>query len=408
MTMVRILRPYILAISGPWPSLFAHMPRSSFVCNFTRMCESAAYRVVLSVAPKERGQWALPGTEQSSNQQPTAQELAALRRDPLPTTLQLRSPEISVRPSPLSRELSPGSSTVASPNSNALHRQAIHRNLRTNSLTPSPLQPATSTPSETGRESGYDVNSAIQTDTSDDTLLPTVRIEEDQQPSDGNEGSNGGAGDAGDEDQPMSNGDEGSDVRRAEDAGHEGQPPSDENEGSNVRRAEDAGHEGQPPSDENEGSNVRRAEDEGHEGQPPSDENVGSDVVRAKDAGHEGQPPSDGNEGSDVLPAEDAGHEDQPPLDGNKGSNVERAEDAGNVGEANTAAGASKPATADHQDMPDEGPEEEASNDRGKKKTPAAKRITRAANRKAAIPHESKEHNASEPSTSGNSACLLA
>jgi hypothetical protein len=306
----------------------------------------------------------LPGTEQSSNQQPTAQELAALRRDPLPTTLQLRSPEISVRPSPLSRELSPGSSTVASPNSNALHRQAIHRNLRTNSLTPSPLQLATSTPSETGRESGYDVNSAIQTDTSDDTLLPTVRIEEDQQPLDGNEGSNGGAGNAGDEDQPMSNGDEGSDVQRAEDAGHEGQPLSDEN--------------------------------------------GGSDVVRAKDAGHEGQPPLDGNEGSDVLPAEDAGHEDQPPLDGNKGSNVEHAEDAGNVGEANTAVGASKPATADHQDMPDKGLEEEASNDRGKKKTPAAKRITRATNRKAAIPHESKEHNASEPSTSGNSACLLA
>jgi hypothetical protein len=95
MTMVQILHPCILAISRPWLSLFMHMPRSSFVCNFTRMCELAAYCVVLSVAPKEQGQWALPGMEQSSNQQLTAQELAALC-DPLPTTLQLCSPEISI------------------------------------------------------------------------------------------------------------------------------------------------------------------------------------------------------------------------------------------------------------------------------------------------------------------------
>jgi hypothetical protein len=273
------------------------------------MYELAAYCVVLSIAPKEQGQWALSGIEQSSNQQLTTQELVALC-DPLPTTLQLHSSEISIQPSPLSQELSPGLSTVASTNSNVLCCQAIHHTLQMNPLTPSFLQLATSMPFETGSESGYDVNSAIQTDNSDDTLLHTLQIEEDQQPSDGNEGSHRGAEDADHEDQPMLNGDEGSDMGRAEDAGHEDQPLSD------------------------------------------------------------------GNEGSDVVCAEDTSHEDQPPLDGNKGSNMEHAKDAGNVGEVNKAVGASKPATADHQDMPDEGLEEQASNDHGKKKMPAAKRIT--------------------------------
>jgi hypothetical protein len=101
-----------------------------------------------------------------------------------------------------------------------------------------------------------------------------------------------------------------------------------------------------------------------------------SNVRCAKDATHKAQPLSDENEGSDVLHAKDAGHEDQPPLDGNEGSNVEHVKDAGNVREANKATGASKPATANHQDMSDERPEEEASNDHGKKKTPATKRIT--------------------------------
>jgi hypothetical protein len=89
-------------------------------------------------------------------------------------------------------------------------------------------------------------------------------------------------------------------------------------------------------------------------------------------------------------------------LDRNEGSNVECAKDAGNMGEVNKAVGASKPATADHQDMPDKGLEEQASNDHGKKKMPAAKRITQATNKKAAVPCKSKEHNASEPSTSSN------
>jgi hypothetical protein len=122
----------------------------------------------------------------------------------------------------------------------------------------------------------------------------------------------------------------------------------------------------------------------------------------AEDADHEGQPLSDEKEGSNVGCAEDASHKDQLLSDGNEGSNMEHAKDTGNVGEANEAVGASKSATADHQDMPDEGPEEKASNDRGKKKMPAAKWITWAAYKKAAIPCKSEEHNTSELSTSSN------
>jgi hypothetical protein len=134
---------YKQAVADPmrsYSSLFFRMRLFVLYCSLFDLHHFAA--------AKDRDEWALPGTEQSHNQQQDTHELAALRNSVTPSKPFKFA--IAATPSP---NLSQGR--------DALHRRAMYRNLLTNTPN-SPIKAKVPGEGNNGNTSGNRENEGLQ------------------------------------------------------------------------------------------------------------------------------------------------------------------------------------------------------------------------------------------------------